>query len=386
MRKNKKMTKGVDKNIIILAIISSFVYIIFFCQMSQPQEEIKPVKGQIIKGKIASYWERLPNNVVHCLLCPRSCIIPPGKTGTCQARENINGTLYTLTYGNPCAVHVDPIEKKPFFHFLPKTLSFSIATAGCNVRCIHCQNWEISQASPKETFNYILTPKDIATLAKRTGSATVAYTYTEPIIFIEYVLECAKETKKLNLRNVMHSNGYINVEPLKELCGALDAINIDLKGFRDEVYNELMQGAKLSPVLNTLKTIKSYKNVWLEITNLIIPTKNDDPRDINAMCSWIYKNLGPDVPLHFSRFYPNYLLTSLPSTPIQTLENAYKIAKKNGLRYVYIGNVPGSEYEDTYCWNCGRKLIDRQGFTVISNHIVDGKCKFCHARIAGVWQ
>jgi len=380
-----------SKTSLIIPAIPLFLFsqLVLFNQILQPQEEKapQPAKGQIIKGKKALYWEKLQgSSVVHCLLCPRSCVIPPGKVGFCRARENVDGALYTLTFGNPCAVHVDPIEKKPFFHFLPKTLSFSIATAGCNVRCIHCQNWEISQASPKETLNYILTPKNIAILAKRTGSHTVAYTYTEPIVFLEYVLECAKEVKKLDLRNVMHSNGYVNTEPLKALCEALDAINIDLKGFSDDVYSELMQGAKLQPVLNTLKTIKSYKNVWLEITNLIIPTKNDNPKDISAMCRWIYKNLGPDVPLHFSRFHPHYLLTSLPPTPTQTLEVAYKIAKKSGLRFVYIGNVPGNEHEDTYCWNCGKKLIDRQGFVVIYNHIVDGKCKFCHAKIAGVWK
>ncbi|MFH1406812.1 MAG: AmmeMemoRadiSam system radical SAM enzyme, partial [Candidatus Omnitrophota bacterium] len=320
----------------------------------------------------ARYWKPLENKLVQCLLCPRTCTIPPGKTGVCGVRKNIDGTLYTLVYGLPCAVHMDPIEKKPMFHMLPGTQILSIATAGCNLRCIFCQNWEISQALPQETQNVDLPPQDVIALAKKYNSPSVAFTYTEPTVFFEYMIDTAKLAKENGIKTVMHSCGYINEEPLRELCKYLDGANVDLKGFSDEFYKKIGNG-KLEPVLNSLKTLKR-QGVWLEITNLIMPAMNDDPKMIRSMCKWIVENLGPDVPLHFSRFYPAHKLTNLAATPIKTLEDAQKIAKQEGLKYVYIGNVPGHSGENTYCPRCYRLLIERVGYFVKENNIVYGKC------------
>lgn len=368
-------------------MISCFCGYFFFLSVNVFAQERLPApkKGQIFPHE-AMFYEKLAKENVHCLLCPRSCTIAPNQLGTCRVRENKKGKLYTNAFDNPCAVHIDPIEKKPFFHFLPGSLSLSLATAGCNVRCVFCQNWDIAQISPKESTNFLLTAKDIARLAEKTGCATVAYTYTEPTTAFEFVLECASETRKAGVRNVMHSNGYINDKPGLQLAKSIDAANIDLKGFSDGVYNELMSGAFLDPVLQTLKRLHQ-NGVWLEITNLIIPTKNDDLDTIKKMCQWIKENLGPDVPLHFSRFYPQYLLKNLPPTPIDTLEKARQIALDVGLHYVYIGNVPGHEAEDTFCPKCGKKVVDRTGYTIISFNITkSGRCKYCSTRIAGVWR
>lgn len=290
---------------------------------------------------------------------------------------------------------MDPIEKKPFFHFLPQSKAFSIATAGCNLRCKFCQNWNIAQRPPEETQNYCLPPKDVVKLAKERNCDSIAYTYSEPVVFFEYMLETAKLAKEAGIKNVMHSAGYINEEPLRELCKYIDAANIDLKGFTEEYYQEVIGagiGAHLKPVLEALKIIKE-EGIHLEITNLIVPTKNDNPKDIRKMCKWIRENLGPEVPLHFSRFWPQYQLRNLPPTPVKTLEMARRIAKEEGLKYVYIGNVPGHEGENTYCPRCNRLLIQRVGFHVLKNNIsytftggqAAGRCKFCGEKISGVW-
>jgi len=332
----------------------------------------------------AMYYRKLAKDDVQCQLCPRNCPIPPGGTGFCRVRENVKGTLYTNAFLNPTAVHIDPIEKKPFFHFLPTTTSFSIATAGCNLRCVFCQNWEISQKSPKETFNFYLTPEAVAGLAKKAECASVAYTYSEPTNFYEYMLNCAVEVKKLGLKNVYHSNGCINEKPLKELVKYLDAADIDLKGFSEDYYKE-MCSASLAPVLETLKALKK-NGVWVEITNLVIPTKNDDPKMIKEMCAWIVKNLGPDVPIHFTRFYPQYQLKNLPPTPVAAIEKAIEIARSEGVWYAYAGNIPGHPAEDSYCHKCGKLLVDRTGYQVLENNIANGRCKYCKAQIPGIWK
>jgi len=311
-------------------------------------------------------------------------VLRPGERGRCRARENRKGELVTLVHGLPCAVHIDPIEKKPLFHFLPSTNVFSIATAGCNLRCKFCQNWQISQVPPEETYNYNLSPEELVRIAKEKKCPSIAYTYTEPVIFYEYMLDAAKLAKEAGIKNTMHSNGYINPEPLKELCKYLDAANIDLKGFTEEYYQEVCEG-HLASVLQTLKTLKE-EGVWLEITNLIVPTKNDDPETIRKMCIWIRDSLGTDVPIHFSRFWPMYKLKNLPPTPIETLEKARKIAMDVGLHHVYIGNIPGHAAENTYCPKCGKVLIKRIGYHILKNNIVNGKCKFCGQAIPGVWK
>ena len=336
--------------------------------------------------KEAMYYKKIdePKNAVLCGLCPRRCTIPEGKSGFCRARKNIKGTLYALGYSRPCAVHIDPIEKKPFFHVLPKSESFSIASAGCNLRCKFCQNWQISQFSPEETKNAFFTPDKIVEMALKNGCKSIAYTYSEPTNFYEYMLDTAKLARQKGILNVYHSNGYINPAPLKELCKYLDAANIDLKGFTSKYYNELCEG-ELEPVLETLKILKK-EGVWVEITNLVVPGHNDDAGDIKKMCRWIVTNLGVDTPLHFSRFTPMYQLANLPPTPVETLEKARKIAISEGLRYVYIGNVWGHEGESTYCPKCKKVLVKRVGYTIVENNIRNKKCRFCGMNIPGKWQ
>ena len=345
-----------------------------------------------ITPRLAMYWKSLGKGLVQCQLCPRECVLRSGERGECKVRENRNGRLYTMVYDLPCAVHADPIEKKPLFHVLPGTKSFSIATAGCNLKCKFCQNWTISQYPPEQTDNYYLPPRDVVEMAKRSACPSIAYTYTEPTVFYEYMLETAKLAKESGIMNVMHSAGYINEEPLREICKYLDAANIDLKGFSDEFYREFTD-ARLSPVLRTLKILKE-EGVHTEITNLIIPTKNDNPEEIRKMCKWIVENLGKEVPIHFSRFWPQYKMKNLSPTPIKTLEMAKRIAREEGLRYIYVGNVPGHGGENTYCPQCNRLLIQRVGFHVLRNNLsyaftggkIEGRCKYCGARIAGVWK
>lgn len=334
--------------------------------------------------KEAMFYEKAPDNAVKCNLCPKNCLIPEGKYGFCRARKNIAGTLYSMGYGKPCSVAIDPMEKKPLFHYLPGSRTFSIASAGCNLRCLFCQNWQISQCSPEQTTNFDLSPEQIVKLAKEKNCPVIAYTYSEPVNFYEFMLDTAMIARKNGIKNIMHSAGYINKEPLEKLLPFIDAVNIDLKGFSQDYYKNVC-GADIESILQTLKTIKKH-GTWLEITTLLVPGYNDSPDEIRKLCTWIKNNLGPDTPLHFSRFYPTYKLVHITSTPYQTLENAYKIAKECGLRYVYIGNVYDNPYEDTYCWKCGKIVIDRKGFEIIANNIRNGKCRYCGAKIAGIWQ
>lgn len=338
-----------------------------------------------LSPRTASFWEKVKNTIVQCRLCPRRCVLADGQRGVCTARINKEGTLYTLAYGNPIALHIDPIEKKPFFHVSPGEPVFSLAVAGCNMRCLFCQNWQISQAKPDEAESYRMTAEEVVNEAIKNKCKYIAYTYTEPAIFYEYMLDIAKLAKQKGLRNTMHSCGYINKEPLIQLLKYMDAVNIDLKGFNDEFYNRMGMMAKLGPVLETLKAIKD-EGVWLEITNLLIPGANDDPEEIKKMCVWVKENLGAEAPLHFSRFYPSFKLANLPPTPIEKLEEACNIAKKAGLKYVYIGNVPGHPQENTYCPNCGKIAASRTGYRINEINIVSDKCKFCGYKIAGIWE
>jgi len=340
-------------------------------------------KKGLIGVKLSPYFLALDNQKIQCQLCPRQCYVANGQRGFCGVRENRDGKYYSLVYGNPCAVHVDPIEKKPFYHLLPASTSFSIATAGCNFRCKFCQNWEISQTTPDETYNVELPPEKVVALAKRAGSRSIAYTYVEPTIFFEYMVDTAKLAKKEGILNVCHSNGFINPGALKDLCQVLDAANIDLKGFTEDYYNSMSQG-RLAPVLQTLKTLKD-DGVHVEITNLVVPTKNDDMEIVSKMCAWIKSELGADTPVHFSRFHPLYKLRNLPPTPVSTLEKIRQIAMNAGLEYVYIGNVPGHEGERTYCSRCKKLLIFRQAYSIGEVHLAKGKCKFCGNPIPGIW-
>jgi pyruvate formate lyase activating enzyme len=320
---------------------------------------------------------------VKCRLCPHECVISEGARGHCRVRENRGGRLYSLVYGTPCAVHVDPIEKKPFYHFLPTALAFSLATAGCNLRCKYCQNWTISQATPEEVETIDLPPEKLVTVAAFNQAPVVAYTYSEPTIFYEYMLESARQGRKVGLYNVVISAGYINPEPLRTLCEAVDAIKIDLKGFNKEFYRDVC-GGELAPVLETIKTIAA-SGIHLEIVNLVVPTLNDDPEEMRALCRWLVNNVGPDVPLHFSRFSPDYQLLNLPATPQATLEQAWTVAREEGVHYAYVGNVPGHIRNNTFCHHCGDLIIARKGFWVTEYHIIKGKCEFCGTPIPGVW-
>ncbi len=323
------------------------------------------------------------NRLLQCQLCPKMCKLAEGERGDCRVRINLNGELKTLVYGDPCAAHVDPIEKKPLYHFKPASMAFSIATAGCNLHCKYCQNWQISQREPEETYNYNMPPKTVVVKTISSRCISIAYTYSEPIVFYEYTLDTSILAHKYGIYNVVVTAGYINREPLIELCKYIDAANVDLKGITEKFYNNMCD-ATLKPVLEGIKTMIN-QGVWVELTNLIIPTWNDSEKDIRLLCKWITDNIGVDVPLHFSRFWPMHKLKNLPPTPIETLNNAVKIAKKEGIHYVYVGNVPGHPANNTYCPNDGKLLIERRGYAILQNNLKDGKCKFCGTKIPGIW-
>ncbi len=331
----------------------------------------------------ALYWKPIDSEKVQCALCPRRCVIPKDKRGFCRVRQNNAGKLYSLVYSKPVAVHIDPIEKKPLFHFLPATTAFSIATVGCNLACKFCQNWEISQASPEDLPSQIVTPEEIVRQAKSAGSQTVAYTYTEPTVFYEYMLDTMLIARASGVKNIIHSAGFINEEPLRNMCKYLDAANIDLKGFTEDFYANICSG-HLDDILGSLKILHQEK-IHVEVTNLVIPTLNDDRTQVKKMCLWIKDNLGADVPLHFSRFSPMYKLNNIMPTPVSTLEDVRNIAMESGLKYVYIGNVPGHSGETTFCPKCRQPLIVRIGYNVTEYNLENGLCKYCKERIDGVW-
>ena len=332
----------------------------------------------------ASFYLKLPERGVQCKLCPRECVVAEGERGFCRVRENRKGTYYTLVHSRVVAAHVDPVEKKPFFHFLPGAMAFSIATGGCNVNCKFCQNWEISQARPEQLRGLYLPPKDLAQAAKNNQCPVLAYTYSEPVVFSEYVLDAAEAGHAQGLRSVVVSNGFIQQEPLRGLCERVDAIKIDLKSFSEDYYREVVRGA-LQPVLETLVTVRRHAK-WMEIVYLVVPTLNDSEAEFRGVARWIKANLGADVPIHFTRFYPKYLLTNLPPTPVGALERAKAIADAEGLQYVYIGNVPGHPAENTYCPKCRSLLIERAGFTIARMDLKNGRCKKCGQAVPGVWK
>ncbi len=342
--------------------------------------------GGIFYEKEARFWKKGEGGAVVCTLCPRECVVADGARGYCGVRENRKGTYHTLVWGNPCALGVDPIEKKPLYHFLPGAKAFSLATAGCNMKCRFCQNWNISQAKPEQTRNTDLPPAAVVEMAAEQKCKTIAFTYNEPIVFTEYVLDTAKLAREKGLRPLIVSNGFINAEPMTELCKVLSAVKIDLKGFTEEFYRKATE-AELRPVLDTLLLLKKL-GMWFEVVNLIIPTLNDKPDDLRPMCKWIKKELGPDVPLHFSAFHPMYKLRNLPRTPDETMFAAHDIARDEGLHHVYVGNVrpAGHKAEKTYCPGCGKAVIDRSAYVVGDVRIKDGKCALCGRAIAGVWE
>jgi pyruvate formate lyase activating enzyme len=292
--------------------------------------------------------------------------------------------LISLVYGNPCAVNLDPIEKKPLYHFLPRSKSFSLATTGCNLRCLNCQNWEISQAKPHEVRHHELFPLEAVERALETGAASIAYTYSEPTTFFEYMIETARLARQRGLRNVWVSAGYINRKPLLELCEVLDGANVNLKSFSDDLYRRL-NGARLQPVLDTFETLHD-RGVHFEMTNLVVPGYVDREEMVKRMCAWILENLGTDYPLHFTRFFPRYKLDRLAPTPVSTLTRFRELAMAEGIRYVYVGNVPGHEGNHTYCHACGKMIVERRGYFIAAANLTGVRCAFCGTTIPGVWQ
>jgi pyruvate formate lyase activating enzyme len=333
--------------------------------------------------KEALFYEKLNTNKVQCHLCAHHCVIPNNKRGICGVRENRSGILYSLVYGKSIAENVDPIEKKPLFHFLPGSNSFSIATAGCNFRCLHCQNYDISQMPRTRDviIGKTLSPEDIVALAKQTGCKSISYTYTEPTIYFEYAYDIAKRASQEGLKNVFVTNGYITDGPLRKISPYLDAANIDLKAFTEGFYKKIC-GARLQPVLDAIRLYRELE-IWIELTTLIIPTHNDSQHELEQIASFI-RELGPDIPWHITAYHPTYRLTDQPRTPVKTLIQAREIGLRMGLRYVYIGNVPEERGENTYCYNCGELLIERCGFSVRKNRLRSGHCPECRVQIAGV--
>jgi pyruvate formate lyase activating enzyme len=390
----------------------------FFSKWREAEAPADVFKGDAPKPEVWELWQKrgwvkegrhylkLGRNV-QCKVCPNNCLLEPGDRSHCRNRVNHDGTLYTLVYGNPCTFHVDPVEKKPLFHFLPGTSSFSLATSGCVFRCLNCQNWEISQKKPEETKDprgqelrlrpplpTILTqsdiarlslfPEDVVAVTEALGCPSISYTYSEPTAFYEYTQDTCQAARERKLKNIVVSCGSIEERPARDLYRFADAAHVDLKGFDDDTYQKLNSG-KLAPILRTLQVLREL-GVWFEIVNLVVPTYTDNLDMIHRMSAWIAKTLGPDQPLHFSRFQPQHKLAHLTPTPVETLVQAQAAARSEGLFFAYIGNVPGLPGAGTtWCPGCKKAIIERDIFAVLRNDVVAGKCRFCGAKIAGVW-
>ncbi len=322
-------------------------------------------------------------NTVQCGLCPHGCILAPGQISTCRVRTNKDGVLSTYGYANPCAIHVDPVEKKPLYHVLPGSRVYSLAIAGCNFRCKNCQNWSISQKSPRQTRNTNLSPQQAVEHALRQRCDAIAYTYSEPTVWYEYMYDTARLAHQKGLRNILVTCGFINRKPLEQLSPFIDAANIDLKSFDPAVYQKLNAG-KRDPILETIAHAAEM-GIWVEITNLVIPGWTDDLSTISRMCEWLHTSIGAHTPLHFSRFYPSYKLRNLAPTPADVLHKARQQAQQKGLHYVYLGNVPGAD-SNTRCPGCGRIVIARRGYRIEHTKIKDGRCSFCGHTIEGLWE
>ncbi|HUW58667.1 MAG TPA: AmmeMemoRadiSam system radical SAM enzyme [Planctomycetota bacterium] len=329
------------------------------------------------------FYAKLDGAEVRCELCPHACRVPDGERGVCGVRVNQGGTYRTLVYDRVCSFHIDPIEKKPFYHYLPGTDAVSVATAGCNMSCKFCQNWQISQARPEDVRHQPLTTAQLVDVAVQRNVPTIAYTYSEPTIFYEYVHDTAKLGRTRSVGSVIVSNGFISEKPMRELVKHLTAVKVDLKAFTEKFYREVCGGA-LQPVLDNLKVVHST-GIHLEIVVLLIPTLNDGKEEIKQMCGWILKELGPDVPVHFSRFHPTYQMKNLPRTPVTTVEMARDVAASAGVHYAFVGNVAFHPYGHTYCPSCKTRLIERVGYRVGENLVKDGKCPKCATKIPGVW-
>ena len=332
----------------------------------------------------ARYYLQTEEQRVQCQMCFRRCVVPEGGRGFCRNKVNIDGRYYTLVYGRPSALQIDPIEKEPSYHFWPGATIFCTGTASCNNRCKFCQNWHLSQRSFEEIDHRVISPENTVALAREMECDAVSFTYNEPTVFYEHMFDVAKTAKQAGMGALFHTNGWMNEEPLAALLEHMDAVTVDLKAFTPKFYREV-SSSELEPVLRTLQQIHR-SGVHLEIVNLMVTTLNDDMGDVRRMCKWIRDTLSDEVPLHFTRFFPAYELTSLPPTPVETLEDAVGIADEEGLQYVYIGNVPGHERNSTFCPGCGEKIIERVHFSVLALEVVKGECAYCGHSIPGVWR
>lgn len=377
-----KLKRLIGIILILLALSPIFFLVkpVVFKKANQefPAQETKDLKE-------ASFWEALEDGRVQCQLCPNRCVLADGQWGLCKARKNIGGRLYSMVYGKTTSINVDPIEKKPFYHFLPGEKAYSLATSGCNLACQFCQNWDIAQRFPDDLQSRYMSPEEVVGKAKESGAPIIAFTYNEPIVWYEYMLDIVKLAKKQGLKTVMVSGGFINKEPLQELIPYMDAIKVDLKGFRQEYYQEIV-GGKLEPILETLKILKD-SGIHYEIVTLLVTGKNDSEEEIRDECNWIKENLGVEVPLHFSRFHPDYKMMNIPPTPEETVKKARKVCMGQGLRYVYTGNIVDLEGSTTFCPDNGQPLIVRKGFFVTENRLnKEGESTDCPRRIVGVWK
>jgi pyruvate formate lyase activating enzyme len=331
----------------------------------------------------ARFYDKLPELKVKCMLCPRECQVANRERGYCGVRENHSGEYKTLVYNRPCTATPDPIEKKPLFHFLPGSAAYSIATAGCNIECKFCQNWQISQFRPEQVASIYLVPEDIVSLAKQNNCKSIAYTYSEPVIFYEYMYDIAALGKKQGVYSVIVSNGYINEKPMRELCKVLTAVKIDFKAFTEKFYHDTCSG-ELQPVLKTLDTLADI-GIWTELVVLIVPTLNDSEDEIRDMSKWIVAHMGKNVPVHFTRFHPTYKIRNLPSTPVKTLERSREIAMAEGIHYAYVGNIWGHKGENTFCPKCSTIVVERYGYRINAIRLNHGKCEKCGELIPGLW-
>jgi len=332
----------------------------------------------------ARYWRSLhKDSTVQCFLCAHSCVIKGNERGRCRTRINVNGELRSLVYGRPVSIHVDPIEKKPFYHFLPGAEAYSLGSSGCPFQCKFCQNWELSQSWPEDYQVSYTPPANIVRSVLSKKVPVISFTYNEPTVFTEYLIDIARDAKKHGLRSTIISCGFMNEAPLAEMCKALDAIKIDLKGYSERFYRTV-SNAELRPVLRSIKQI-SRSRTHLEIVNLIVPTLNDSDRMLKELINWISGELGPDVPVHFSRFHPSYQMLNLPPTPVSTLERARDMAISGGINYAYVGNVPSHPGNHTYCPGCKKTVVRRHGYFLQEMNVKGGRCSFCNRKIAGVW-
>ena len=332
--------------------------------------------------KVAQWWEAAENGKLLCTLCPRYCTIGEGQAGFCYIRQNINGTLYSTGYGRPTGFAIDPIEKKPLYHFLPGSEILSFGTAGCNLGCKFCQNWSISKAKLDDVNSLKASPEDVIRLAKNYNTPSIAFTYNDPVIFGEYVIDISKIARQEKIKSVMVTAGYVDKNACNDVFKYIDAANVDLKAFTERFYNKLAF-AHLKDILDTLIWLKNETDVWFEITNLLIPDENDSEEEIKQMCNWILKNLGDEIPIHFTAFQPHFKMAHKQQTPAETVRNAHKIAHNLGIKYTYVGNIHDAERQNTYCPGCKSVLIKRDWHTIKINNLVKDLCPVCGIKIAG---